>query len=93
MDKTIYKYQLKVEGIQKIELPTGSKILTVQNQAETACMWCLIDRDIETKETRVIEILGTGHDVFDDEITERKYINTFQLQGGALVFHAFERIS
>jgi len=37
---------------------------------------------------RAFEIFGTGHNV--PENGNRKYIGTYQLMGGGLVFHCFE---
>lgn len=42
------------------------------------------------KEDRFIEIFGTGHPVGYDMGVDRKYISTYQLNGGSLVFHVFE---
>lgn len=88
-EQRIYKYELQVTGNQNIMLPIGSKILTVQNQNEKACLWALVDPNNET-EGRHIEIFGTGHPVLSDMGTDRVYISTFQMHGGQLVFHAFE---
>ena len=85
--KSIYKYKLEVIDKQKITLPLNSQILTVQTQGDDVCMWVLIDKGQGIEEMNVIEIIGTGHLMSHDK---RKYINTFQLNDGALVFHVFE---
>ena len=90
MHKSIYKYQLEVTDTQKIELPVGAEILTVQTQNEIPCLWTLVDPNGIEKETRIIEVFGTGHPVGYDMGVSRKYISTFQLRGGQLVFHVFE---
>lgn len=92
MNKKIYKYPLKVADKQVIKLPVGAEILTVQTQNETPCIWALVNPENETQE-RHFEVFGTGHDVPNDMGIERKYINTFQLHGGGLVFHLFERLN
>ena len=88
MEQTIWKYKLSPNG-QNISMPIGAKILTVQTQDETPCLWALVDPKAET-EIRFIEIFGTGHPILSDMGTSRNYISTFQLLGGKLVFHAFE---
>jgi len=90
MNKTIYKYPLAVTDFQEVLLPVGAEILTVQTQGETACMWALVNPNETQKEARNIEIFGTGHPIGYDMGISRKYISTFQMHGGQLVFHAFE---
>lgn len=82
---------MEIIYIQSILMPKGAEILTVQTQNGIPCIWALVDIEAE-KEPRVFDIFGTGHPVTFDMGVERKYINTFQLKGGALVFHLFERL-
>lgn len=89
MKNTIWKFTLEVSDMQKVIMPIGAEILAVQAQNEIPCLWALVDPDAE-KEIRYIEIFGTGHPVNIGMGISRKYISTFQLQGGALVFHSFE---
>lgn len=90
MNKSIYKYELMITNTQKVELPVGAEILTVQLQFESPCLWALVEPDQTETETRVIEIFGTGHTITDDIGVSRKYINTFQTEGGVYIFHVFE---
>jgi hypothetical protein len=46
----------------------------------------MIDQAMRTKHT--VRIYGTGHEAPDD-LDGLHYAGTFQLAGGALVFHAF----
>lgn len=92
MNKTIYKYPLLVTDFQEVLMPIGAEILTIQTQDENACLWALVDPNELVVEYRNIEIYGTGHPIYCDMGISRKYISTFQLQGGKLVFHSFERI-
>lgn len=84
---TVYKYPLAVTDEQTVEMPAGV-ILTVQVQHGTPCLWAAVDPSSPMTK-RVIRIAGTGH-LIDDSIATHRYIGTFQLAGGALVFHAFE---
>ena len=90
MNRIIYKYPLEVTDVRNISLPIGAEILTIQAQNETPCLWALIDPNEKAIEIRTIEIFGTGHPVGYDMGVSRKYISTFLLRGGQLVFHAFE---
>ena len=83
----IYKYPLELTGYQVLKLPMGAQILTVQTQNGKPFLWALVNTKKEETDFE-IEILGTG-----DQITgtnERKYISTFQLNGGEFVFHVFQ---
>ena len=73
-------------------MPKGAEILTVQSQHDVPQLWALVDPTQPTEE-RCIEIFGTGHPIRYDMGVERKYIGTFQVDGGQYVFHAFERIN
>ncbi len=90
MHKIIYKYPLEVTDVQNISLPVGAEILTIQTQNEIPCLWALVDPNGIEKESKTIEIFGTGHPVGYDMGVSRKYISTFQLRDGQLIFHAFE---
>ena len=88
MKKTIWKFPLVIKDAQIIEMPKKAEFLTVQMQNGIACLWAMVDPS-EEKERRLIEIIGTGNPV--EMGIERKYIATFQLYEGQLVFHVFER--
>lgn len=90
MEKTIWKFKLETKDNNIIQMPKGAKILTVEAQYEKPCMWALVDPNQET-ETRHFEVFGTGHAIRYDARNIRKYIGTYQLNGGSLVFHVFER--
>jgi hypothetical protein len=75
-----------------LEMPKDAEILTVQTQNEKPCIWALVNPEND-KELRYFEVYGTGHGIHYDMGIERKYINTFQLDDGSLVFHLFERIN
>ena len=85
MTQTIYKYPLQIMDEQKIVMPVDAELLTVQMQGSQPCLWAVVD-PTKSLESRKILIRGTGHDCPG----VGRYISTFQMQGGALVFHAFE---
>lgn len=84
----VFKYELAVTDAQVVVLPRGAGILSIQAQFDKPCLWALVDQD-GAPENRTIEIYGTGHSIAEFE--GLTYIGTFQLHGGSLVFHAFER--
>jgi len=88
--KTIYKYSLETIKNQFIDLPVDSKILCVQTQNDTPCIWALVDDAVAALETRIIYTYGTGHDIPDAD--NLVYIGTYQLLIGKLIFHLFEKL-
>ena len=89
MEQRIWKYKLEGTDGQNISMPKGADILTVQVQDGLPFLWALVDPKAET-EIRFIEIFGTGNPILSDMGTSRKYISTFQMREGRLVFHVFE---
>lgn len=85
--KTIWKFPLAVTGVQVVSIPLPAQVLTIQPQGtDSVCLWAEVDPEGQRTDVEIL-IAGTGH-----ELPERRmrYINTFQLRGGSLVFHAFE---
>lgn len=89
MKQTVYKYPVPVEDEFTLEMPCGSHILCVQTQRDEAQIWAIVEPAAEPEERR-FALRGTGHPV-DDGLAGSNYIGTFQLDGGTLVFHLFER--
>lgn len=83
----IYKYPIgQPDGYFGIEMPKGAKLLSVQGQYATVCIWALVDPDAE-KVARCFRMYGTGHPMSHPELP---YVGTFQVHGGQLVFHLFD---
>lgn len=84
---TIYKYLIETSGRQTIGMPQLAEILCVQIQYGAPVLWALADPD-QPNADRTIETFGTGHAV--PATGRRRYIGTYQRNGGALVNHVFE---
>jgi hypothetical protein len=84
----IYKYELNPEDCQTISIPKGSQWLTLQMQLGVPCLWAKVDTENEM-ENRTIIMYGTGHLIKEEALV---YLGTFQLMGGTLVFHVFEKL-
>ena len=82
----IWKFGLDVADVQQVMMPEGAQILSVQTQMETPQLWALVDPS-RGVEARTIALYGTGHPMPTDP---GRFLGTFQLSDGALVFHAFE---
>lgn len=85
--KTVYKYELKVVDNQKLILPIGSEILSVQEQYDKIVLYALVDDEKDEMENYNIIIHGTGHDAND--VADSFYIDTVKLLDGDLMFHVF----
>lgn len=85
--KTIFKYDLRVEDDQTVDMPAGATVLCVQDQRGTPRLWALVDPSAP-KVARTFRIHGTGHEIPDPE--RLAYLSSFQMAGGELVFHTFE---
>ena len=85
--KTIWKYTLGKRTSATLQMPLKAKILCVQVQGNEPMIWAEVD-DSLPMENRVFLTIGTGWPI---EEQDKTYVGTYQLQGGALVFHVFER--
>lgn len=88
MPQSIWKFPLSLETPQVLSMPRGAVVLTVQTQSEQPVLWALVDPDAPT-EDRTFFIYGTGWE-HETPVDRAAYRGTFQLRGGALVFHLFE---
>lgn len=86
MTYKIFKYQLG-PGKNIVMMPEMSIPLTVQVQYDQPMLWALVDTDKKDVE-RTFHVFPTGRELQIDFCFQ--YISTFQLNGGALVFHVFE---
>lgn len=87
--KTIYKYKVKRQETQEVEMPVGAQILTAQPIDVNVWIWAIVDTEVQDKEMRRIAVLKTGQEITlnSDELL---YINSVQFGGGELVLHVFE---
>lgn len=90
MTKKVYKYEFPIQDIITIGLPVGAMILAVQEDGKTGnpCIWCLVDPNESAIEQREFRLAGTGRPIEDAD--DHRYVGTFQMHRGELVFHLFE---
>lgn len=85
----VYKYPIpSIQDVVRMMMPKDAKVLTVQVQNGTPCIWAAVDPSQLYLETRLFRIAGTGHEIEDDIVDD--YVGTFQMYDGKLVFHLFE---
>jgi len=89
--KTIYKYQVPIEGAFKLRLPIEAVILSFQSQHGMPCIWAMVET-AHINEDRRFRLYGTGHSI--ETIPNNRslhYIGTAQQsQTPPLVWHLFE---
>ncbi len=88
---TIWKYPLLLADLQTVQMPAGAKPLCVQVQDSGPCLWALVNEHEETQVDFEVRTVGTGHPLTTGEALA-KYVGTYQLDGGRLVFHVFVRL-
>ena len=86
----IFKYKVQINDYFTINLPKDSKVLTVQVQMDETYMWVLFNPEFPSIK-RNFRLVGTGHPIIED-LSSLRYVNTFQVRGGVLVFHLFELV-
>lgn len=91
--KKIYKFKLTAHQKQSVAMPKNAKILHADEQHGEICIWAELDPDDKDYRARMFEVFGTGHEMNEEPETKRVHIGTVKLQGGALIFHVYERIS
>ena len=84
---TIYKYPLDIIDMQKIYMPRGAKILTVQMQGKQLCLWAEVDTKNQL-DARRIAIVGTGSPAPEFLVGYSQYISTVQER--TFVWHVYE---
>jgi hypothetical protein len=87
--KKIWKFTLDLQDDQEVEMPSGAELLTVQMQADTICLWAIVDPHTTKRDRRTFYIVGTGHDM-PPKVSAANYVGTVQQAGGALIWHVFE---
>lgn len=90
MSKSIWKFPLEVTNEQVVPMPAGAKVLTVATQEGQPCVWALVDT-AAPKPPRKFRIVVTGHTI-NFNLDQFNFMGTFQLHGGALVFHVFMEV-
>lgn len=86
----VWKYPIPLDDTFLLALPEGADILGVQVQRGEPQLWVLVNPEVKTVENRRLRLAGTGHEIESRDGESLTHIGTFQLRGGALVFHLFE---
>jgi len=85
----ILKYPFSVVDRFVLELPEGAAVLHVDAQDGQPMMWASVLVDAPMTE-RVFRVYGTGHLVEVEGGQWLRYVATFLMYDGGLVWHLFE---
>lgn len=88
--KAIWQFTLSLTGVQTIKMPENANIIHLEVQYNELNIWAIVDTKA-LKEERTFSMYGTGRLL--EVAEEEKHIGSFQMSGGSLVFHVFERIN
>lgn len=89
---TIYKYPIPIEDNFTISLDRNAKVLCVQTQNDKPFIWVMLDDKEPIKVEKEFWLRGTGHDCEEVQpYTGVKYVGTFQMRNGTIVFHLFTK--
>lgn len=84
--RMIWKFQLKIQASQIVQMPAGAELLSVQDQLGLICLWALVRPDA-VQVQRKIGCQGTGH-LCDSLSCPSTYIGTVQTP--PYVWHFFD---
>lgn len=92
MKRRIHKFKLNpTMHQQKILMPFNAKILTVQTQMGKPYIWAMVNdnSNVEYEFT----IFDTGEEIPNDfdTVFDHTYVGTYQLFGGAEIYHLFKK--
>ncbi len=85
----VWKYTIDATDSFKLSMPEDAEVLSVQVQNGGICMWAKVNPN-NLLMPRCFCLRGTGHDFTGKE---GRFVGTFQLAAGTLVFHLFEEVS
>lgn len=86
--RTIYKYPLKKDVCNIIELPLSTKILSVEAQGENIVLYGLMDTEEQITVPYEFRIYGTGKEI-EVDLEPYTFLGTVNLYDGMVMAHVF----
>lgn len=83
---TIWKWEFPITDEFALDMPLGARIVHVDVQRGTPCLWAIVVPD-DPKVERRFRVYGTGHPITG---SSQWHVGSFQMLGGHLVWHLFE---
>lgn len=89
MKETIWKYILKVDNEQVIDMPFGAQFLSVQVQHGEPCLWVRCQSNAQEVPVKVVTV-STGNPA--EHVEGMQFVGTYQLDNGGFVRHVFVQV-
>lgn len=89
MEAKIYEYNIPIQPNFSIAMPTGARIIAVQNQQGTGVIYTIADPSAIPVE-RAFELVASNAEF---KLLGKKYIGTFSVTNSSWTYHLFEIIS
>lgn len=86
-EHVIYKYEIPVVDEFDLNLPLGSKILSVVEQNDNIVLYAMVIPELITKPVK-IRVIGTGNPM-PSGMSDYEFLGTVKLYEGKLMFHIF----
>ena len=86
MVKAVWKYPFPVMDRFTLNMPFGAEVLSTAAQGDIPCLWARVDPEAPLVFRKFV-LVGTGPARSD---LGGRFIGTFQLMGGTLIYHLFE---
>jgi hypothetical protein len=88
LSAVVWKHPLRMAVLNRLDLPLGATVLTVDNQPGVGlCLWEAHDPEQTKTEQRTFRIVGTGH---VEDFAPGLHVGTVLVEGGLYVWHVFE---
>jgi hypothetical protein len=89
--RSVWKFPIPLEDHPTIPMPVGAVPLHVGVQRGEPFLWALVDPQERARRHYQFRLAGTGHGIEDHHFSydHLTHVGTFQMEGGALVFHLF----
>lgn len=91
--KSVYKYELPIEGKPKVDMKNGADVLSVNVQYGKLVVWAMVNPKAKDGKREFL-VVGTGHDIQDEgktkiDLYKYEFVGTVLAQGGKLVLHVW----
>lgn len=89
IERKVWKYELPFSGELKIQLPSGSRVLSVGNQGERLKLWMSVPQNTRSFYEYTFYMVMTGGVIPD----ACEFVGTVFFSGGAFIVHVFRRVA
>lgn len=85
---TVHKYAVpRDNALCRIMMPRGARVLHGDHQGTDLFVWAGVNTEAESMSPVSVAFVGTGYEIPDTY--SARFVNTFLMENGALVFHAY----